>query len=142
MVTYISTSKPCLDIGLGNVMSRSEMEENGWIFHVSHSHMLLHGDICGNNGWFGFYSGSHVGSIYVTFKGFGTARLIYGNCWSDNEVSVYLNYKKISSAYGNMTKEVIAFNFIAGDTLGIVEDGAIIKLHSLTILCDGKYVVS
>ena len=141
-MTDISTSRPCSDNGLSNVTSRSALEENAWVFHVSHSDMLLHGDICGNNGWFGFYSGSRVGSICVTFKGFGTARLIYGNCWSDNEVSVYLNYNKISSAYGNMTKEEIAFNFISGDTLGIVEDGAIIKLHSLTILCDGKCVVS
>ena len=137
----ISTSVPCPDIGLSNVKSRSAMEENGWIFHVSHSDMLLHGDMCGNNGWVGFYSGSSVGSVSAIFKESGTARLIYGNCWSDNEVSVYLNHKKISSAYGNEIEEEIAFNFISGDILRIVEDGAIIKLHSLTILCGGKYVV-
>ena len=113
------------------------MEENGWIFYVSHSDMLLHGDICGSNGWFGFYSGTSVGSILAIFKGSGTAKLIYGNCWGDNEVAVYLNHNKISSTYGNVTKE-ISFNFIYGNTLRIVEAGAIIKLHSLTISCDGK----
>ena len=140
-MTDISTSRPCADIGLSNVKFRSAMEENGWIFHVSHSGMLLHGDRCGNNGWFGFCSGNYVGSIYATFIGSGTARLIYGNCWSNNDVSVYLNHKKISSAYGNETEEKINFNFISGDRLRIVEDGAIIKLHSLTILCGGKYIV-
>ena len=137
----ISTSRHCPDIELSNVKFRSAMEENGWIFHVSHSDMLLHGDMCGNNGWFGFYSGSYVGSISAIFKGSGRARLIYGNCWDDSEVAVYLNYKKISSAYGNETKEEISFNFIPGDTLWIVEEGAIIKLHSLIISCGGKQFV-
>ena len=138
----ISTSRPCPDLGLSNVKSRSAMEENGWIFHVSHSDMLLHGDICGKNGWFGFYSGTSVGSISATFQGSGTAKLIYGNCWSDREVAVYLNHKKISSAYGNETKQEISFNFIPGDQLQIEEDDPIIKLYSLTISCDGKYVVA
>ena len=138
----ISTSRHCPDMGLSNVKSRSTMEENGWIFHVSHSDMLLHGDICGNNGWFGFYSGTSVGSISAIFKGSGTAKLIYGNCWSDREVAVYLNRKKISSVRGNQTQLELSFNFISGDKLQIEEDGAIIKLHSLTISCDGKYVVA
>ena len=118
------------------------MEENGWIFHVSHSAMLLYGDICGNNGWFGFYSGSSVGSISAIFKGSGMAKLIYGNCWSDKAVAVYLNRKKISSVHGNQTKLEIGFHFIAGDILQIEENGAIIKVHSLTILCNGKYVAA
>ena len=117
------------------------MEENGWIFHVSHSDMVLYGDICGNDGWFGFYAGSHAGSIYTTFKGSGTARLIYGNCWHKNEVSVYLNRKKISFAYGKETKKEIVFNFISGDLIQVVEKSAIIKIHSLTISCDGRYLV-
>ena len=117
------------------------MEENGWIFHVSHSDMVLYEDICGSDGWFGFYTGSNTGSIYTTFKGSGTARLIYGNCWNKNEVYVTLNAKKISSAYGKETKKEIAFNFMSGDLIRVVEEGAIIKLHSLTISCDGRYLV-
>ena len=140
-MTDISTSRPCSDIGLTNVKTRSAMEENGWIFQVSHSDMLLHGDKCGNNGWFGFYSGGSVGRIAATFRGSGTARLVYGNCWNDKEVSVYLKHKKVSSAHGNETKVETPFNFISGDNLQIMEDGGIIKLHSLTISCDGKYVV-
>ena len=117
------------------------MEQNGWIFHVSHSDMILHEGRCGNNGWFGFYSGRSVGSISAYFKGSGTAMLIYENCWIDNEVAVYLNCKKISSADGNKTRNELSFNFTSGDTLRIEEDGAIIKLHSLTISCDGRYIV-
>ena len=139
--TVVGISTHCPDIGFSNVKFRSEMEENGWTFHVSHSDMVFHGDICGNNGWFGFYSGSSVGSISAYFKGTGTARLIYGNCWIHNDVSVYLNHNKISLAYGNETKKELYFNFISGDTLRIVEGGAIIKLYSLTISCDGKYIV-
>ena len=130
-------SQLCPDIGLSNVRSTSELLENGWIVHVSHSDMLLYGDRCGNNGWFGFYSGGSMGRIAALFKGSGTARLIYGNCWIDNEVAVYLNHNKISSAYGNETRKEMSFNFIPGDALQIVEDGAIIQLHALAILCDG-----
>ena len=122
-------------------MSRSTLEENGWTFHVSHSDMVLYGDICGNDGWFGFYTGSNTGSIYATFKGFGTARLIYGNCWNKNEVYVNLNGKKVSSAYGKEAKKEIAFSFVSGDTIQFVEEGAIIKLHSLTFSCDGRNLV-
>ena len=122
---------------MSNVRSTSELVENGWIVHVSHSDMLLYGDRCGNNGWFGFYSGGSIGSIAALFKGSGTAKLIYGNCWIDNEVAVYLNHNKISSAYGNETRKEMSFNFIPGDALQIVEDGAIIKLHALAISCDG-----
>ena len=131
---------PCPDMELSNVESRASMEENGWRFRVSHSDMSLHGDICGNTGWFGFYSGTSVGGIYAIFKGSGTASLIYGNCWTDNKVDVYLDHNKLSSAYGNQTKLETSFNFVSGDKLQIQEDGAIIKLHSLTISCGGKYV--
>ena len=117
------------------------MEENGWIFHVSHSDMTLYGDICGNDGWFGFYVGSNTGTIYTTFKGSGTARLIYGNCWNKNEVYVTINGEKISSVYGKDTKKEIVVNFISGDLIRVVEKSAIIKLHSLTISCDGMYRV-
>ena len=47
-----------------------------------------------------------------------------------------------SKILSNDTKEEISFNFISGDKLELEEDGAIIKLHSLNISCDGgKYVV-
>ena len=137
-----STSMPCPDSGLSNIDSRSEMEENGWMFRVSHSNMLLYDNICGSNGWFGFYTGPHVGSVSAVFKGTGTAKLVYGNCWNDKEVAVYLNYEKMSSAHGNQTKIEIVLNFFTGDRLQIVEDGAIVKLHSLTILCDGMYLAT
>ena len=137
----IDNTPHCPDIRLGNVRSGSELKENGWIFHVSHSDMQLYGDRCGKNGWFGFYSGNLVGSVAALLTGSGMAKLIYGNCWIDNEVSVYLNYYKISTAHGNETKKQISFNFTAGDTLRIEEDGAIIKLHNLTVSCDGKYTV-
>ena len=118
------------------------MEENGWMFRVSHSNMLLHQDICGNNGWYGFFSGDVVGSISAVFRGPGKAKMIYGNCWSDKEVAVHLNGKKISSALGNQSKVETVFDFNTGDKLRIEEDGAIIKIHSLTISCHGKYVAT
>ena len=139
--TVSANSPHCPDIRLRNVRSISEMKENGWIFHVSHSDMQLYADRCGKNSWFGFYSGNSVGSVAAHFTGSGIASLTYGNCWMDNEVSVYLNLYKMSSAYGNETKKQISFNFTAGDTLRIVEDGAIIKLHNLTVSCDGMYTV-
>ena len=100
-VSDIGTSNSCLDAELSNIESKLSMEENGWIFHVSHSDTALYSDRCGINGWFGFYAGSYVGKVSATFKESVTATLEYGNCWSDKEVDVYLNHENISSGYGN-----------------------------------------
>ena len=116
------------------------MEEHGWEFHVSHWEKRNFMDICGNSTWYGFYNGNAIGSIYTNFKGHGFAILRFGNCWPHNEVSVYLNGYKIEQASGNVKNKEVHFDFSPGDQLKVTEDGAIIKLHSLILTCNCKYV--
>ena len=122
-----------------NVASRPAMEENGWEFRVSQWDKSELVDICGNDTWYGYYGGDGRGSVSANFKGSGFGILIFGNCWYNNEVAVYLNNYKISYVLGNVTRKEIQFHFSPGDKLQVMEDGAIIKLHSLSITCNCKY---
>ena len=126
-------------MALTNVASRAAMEKNGWEFHVSQWEKKEFVDMCGNDTWYGFYRGPGRGSVSTKFKGSGHGILIFGNCWAHNEVEVYFNYHKISNAMGNVTRKEIQFHFFPGDKLQVMEDGAIIKLHSLSITCYCKY---
>ena len=123
---------------LSNVVSRQVMEESGWEFDVSHWDNDEHLEICGNDTWYGFYNGLRMGSVSANFKGSGFGILKFGNCWAHNEVEVYLNSYKIAFALGNVTNNEILFHFSPGDTLQVMEETAIIKLHSLSIKCYGK----
>ena len=111
------------------------MEENGWIFHVSHGDKVIHSSLCGDNTWFGFYAGGAIGSISTIFRRSGFAKLSFGNCWRNKEVIAYLNHRQISYASGGEMRKEISFNFTTGDTLRIKEDGGIIKINSLIISC-------
>ena len=132
---------PCPDMDLSNVVSRQVMEESGWEFDVSHWDNHESVDICGNDTWYGFYNGRRMGSVSTNFKGSGFGILKFGNCWTRNEVAVYLNSDKIAFALGNVMNQEILFHFSPGDTLQVIEDGAIIKLHSLSINCYCKYTL-
>ena len=127
-------------MALTNVGSRQVMEKGAWKFDVSHWNKNEYNDMCGNDTWYGFYSGRRMGSISANFKGSGFGILKFGNCWAHNEVEVYLNYDKIAFALGNVINQEILFHFSPGDTLEVMEDTAIIKLHSLSIKCYGKYI--
>ena len=124
---------------LTNVVSRQVMEESGWNFDVSHWDKKEFRDICGSDTWYGYNSGRRMGSVSSNFKGSGFGILKFGNCWGHNNVEVSLNSKKIAFAFGNETNKEILFHFFPGDKLQVTEDGAIIKLHSLSIKCYCKY---
>ena len=123
---------------LSNVVSRQIMQESGWKFDISHWDKNEYLDICDNDTWYGYNSGHRMGSVSANFKGYGFGILKFGNCWNHNEVAVYLNSKKIAYALGNATNQEILFHFAPGDLLQVMEDGSIIKLHSLSIKCYGK----
>ena len=135
------TTSHCPDKALTNVVSREAMEENGWEFHISHWDKTKFADICGTDTWYGFYNGDAFGSISANFNGRGFGILQFGNCWAHKEVSVYLNGNKIGYALGNVKRKEIQFHFEPVDKLKVAEDGAIIKLHSLSITCYRKYTL-
>ena len=128
-------------MALSDVTSRLQMEKNGWEFHVTQWGKSEFVDICGNDTWYGLLWGHRKGSVSTSFKGSGFGILTFGNCWTHNEVEVYLNDYKISYALGNVMRKEVQFHFSPGDILQVTEVGAIIKLHSLAITCNCKYTV-
>ena len=128
-------------MALTDVASRPAMEKNGWEFHVSHWNKNEFVDLCGNDTWYGFYVGHYRGSVSTNFKGSGFGILKYGNCWTRNMVEVNMNNYKISYALGNVTMKEIHFHFSPGDQLQVTEDGAIIKIHSLSLTCYCEYTI-
>ena len=111
------------------------MKEGGWIFSVTRPEHSKYANRCGADTWFGHTSGWSKGSVSAIFKGNGNATLIFGNSWSDHEVDVYLNHRKLSTAHGNEKRKEVHFKFTRGDKLRLEEAGALIKFHSLHISC-------
>ena len=118
-----------------DITSKETMEENGWIFSVTKHKQEKYVSYCGDTSWFGHSSQWNEGSVSAKFKGNGNAKLIFGNCWSAHNVNVYLNQNQLANASGDENSKEVLFNFTGGDVLKITEDGAIIKLHSLSISC-------
>ena len=96
---------------------------------------------CGNGkAWYGWNSGSSVGSLSAQLTGSGSAYLGYGNCWNSGVVKVYLNGKEIDSAPPNTPKKFVAFYFKDGAKLEIKDEGrnSVVHINYLLILkCKG-----
>ena len=125
----------CKDSKLNDTSSKENMEQNGWIFDITKHKQDKYIVHCGDDSWFGHSAYWEEGSVSATFKGSGAADLVYGNCWMNHNVDVYLNQQKISFASGGQTRKEVTFSFVKGDILKLQEDGAIIKIYSLEIKC-------
>ena len=124
----------CLDESLSDVSQGNALEGNGWFTNVTafNSH---YNSQCGDKTWFGWGS---LGAIWATLKGYGTATLVFGNCYQGGHVKVYLNNKLIGNAPPNMKKLKATFPYSKGDVLTLTEDHGIIKLHELSFNCKGE----
>ena len=109
------TQEECPDRGLSQVDNREVMEENGWIFNISHSDMVWMSDLCGEGSWFGFHYSTDA-SVSTTFKGSGTATLSFGKCLTSPfyKVWVVINWEIKSEAKGNVLEKEISFSFKMG----------------------------
>ena len=126
------------DFKLTDVSSKSQMENNGWIFDIEFHKPYTYRDTCGSQDtWYG-YTQPGDGKVTATFTGSGTATLDYGNCFTDKKyngkVNVYLNSILIDEANRTTASKQITFDFFPRDVLLLSEtDVAIIKLNSLKI---------
>ena len=126
------------DISLGVFTTDAIMKENGWSFDLIHSrydgaNKRLLRNCAASHG----YSPDHdVGRLTATFKGQGTATLIYANCEIQGEVKVFLNDREIDSTTTKGLKKTKVFSVKRGDTLKIEDHNhAIFQIYSLTIIC-------
>ena len=143
----ISDSNPveCRDAGLTDLTVKANMLEGGWEF----SDALFNREwvspneeynvACGSDNSQGYFDERGQGRISANFQGRGYARLVYGNRCMDGHVEVYLNQILISKSKQKRTE--IAFQYFPGTTLSIKEVDAIVKLHSLSIICFCKYYI-
>ena len=137
---------------MNDFSSKDVMELNGWIFNnidKSHNNFNVNGvnESCGPstnpniaNTWYGWATQGAIGDVTLFMKGFGSAKLIYGNCYEGNSfgtVKVYLNSIEISQAGPGEIKE-IHFDYEHNAILKLEEDHAIIKIHHLVWNCSSK----
>ena len=132
-----SQNMKCSDAALTEVTTKEAMEQNGWRFSVSSEPNMIYDMACGSGTWYGYLSREREGEVSATFQGRGFAKLVYGNCWTDHGVDVYLDNFLISRSRENRTE--VGFQFFPGSILTIKEVNAIIKLHSLSIECFCEY---
>ena len=143
----ISDSNPveCRDAGLTDLTVKANMLEGGWEFSDALfnrkwvSPNVEDNVACGSDNSQGYFDERGQGRISANFQGRGYARLVYGNRCMDGHVEVYLNQILISKSKQKRTE--IAFQYFPGTTLSIKEVDAIVKLHSLSIICFCKYYI-
>ena len=135
--------------GVRDLSSKQVMESYGWIFNIDKSQDPLFNDTCWrsrnayiSNTWYGWFNNANIGSITMYMKGFGSAKLMYGNCYEGNsfgKVKVYLNSIEISQAGPGEVKEIY-FDYDHNAVLKLEEDWGIIKLHSIHWNCSSKII--
>ena len=82
-------------------------------------------------------------AISTTFWGRGRAKLTFGNCNNEGEVSVLLDGKEIKKSKPNGEKTTVSFDMKEGSNLTITTDNrSIIKLIRLKLKCgaSGKII--
>ena len=111
------------------------MKDGGWYVDCAPDEREYDND-CGGYGFFGYKRGRSIGYVNATFKGSGTGKLEFGNCYSraNSVTKVYLNDLLIATAGPNTWPVAIRFDYKRGDILKLTEERTgIIKLVSFKI---------
>ena len=120
------------------------MKENGWdLDHIDEQRRLvLRGKECnlklldGSRGSNLLVQAFSTSMISTTFWSKGRAKLKFGNCNDQGEVSVLIDGTEIGKSTTFAEKKTISFNFDEGSNLTITAGGrSVIKLFSLKINC-------
>ena len=131
------------DEDLGKLTSKSVMLENGWeidvdSFNEKGNDGIKYVEDCSFETFYGYQSGSAVGSVSALLKRRGIGTLSYGNCLKTGYVLVSLNGIEIGRATSK-SQDLVSFQYGRGDVLKIEEfDTAIIKLYFLHVQSAGK----
>ena len=81
-------------------------------------------------------------SLRTTFKGYGKARLDFGNCQKRGCTTVFLNNKMISTAGPRVYSKVITFNYTPGSVLIIQGYYPGVILNNLKLECGSEYIIN
>ena len=95
----------------------------GWKIDVGSAQNFYYQEECmTDNNWYGYNGGESIGSIKAKLKGCGTAKLNFGNCFTQGITQVTLNEKIIGAASPETMTKIIEFDF---------DDGVILELQEL-----------
>ena len=129
--------------------STSDMMSNGWEFDFTDDNSDFQnavGLVCNVQGtnamWFGWSSGSQVGTLSAVLQGEGTVTLDFGNCWGAGIVNVYLDSTLRASAPVGTKSLIKSFSFTSGSVLKIKDENgnAVVMLNSIQTLCNGMFI--
>ena len=120
------------------------MKDNGWDLDSidEGNRLVLRGKQCnlklldGSPGSNWLVQRWSTSMISTTFWSKGRAKLKFGNCNNQGEVSVLIDGTTVGKSTPNDEKTTVSFNFDEGSNLTIKAEGqSIIKLFSLRIKC-------
>ena len=117
------------------------MVDAGWNLDVDPD-TKTYGSVCGSSTFWGYRYGNPIGKVQASFHGSGTAKLIFGQCYTSPQAvtNVYLNDVKIKNAATDDGEVTVTFDYKPGDTLRLEEvNTGIIKISSLVLTCKGLY---
>ena len=111
----------------------------GWKLNI-HDDDKNYVSMCGSSTFWGYGYGAPIGTVQASFRGSGTAQLVFGQCSTrvSAVTNVYLNDVKIKSAAKTDGEVTVTFDYNPGDTLKLDEvKTGIIKISSLLLTCKG-----
>ena len=125
------------------------MRDAGWNLDVSDdTTTLARPQLCGTSTFWGYHLNFLVGRVWATFKGFGHAKLIFGNCYgqwckkTNCKTKAYHNYHLLREASEDQKSIKVEFLYEPGDVLYIEEENnAAISIHSLELKCESNRII-
>ena len=150
MLLILGPTVACAQEGIDDFASYQKMEDSGWDLKSidKQTRLVLSEEPCQKKldyikdyNW--LVQGWSNSAISTTFWGRGRAKLTFGNCNNEGEVSVLLDGKEIKKSKPNGEKTTVSFDMKEGSNLTITTDNrSIIKLIRLKLKCgaSGKII--
>ena len=150
MLLILGPTVACAQEGIDDFASYQKMEASGWDLKAidTETRLVFHKETCEKKFEFAkkfnwLVQGWSNSAISTTFWGHGRAKLTFGNCNNQGEVSVLLDGKEIKKSKPNGEKTTVSFDMKEGSNLTITTDNrSIIKLIRLKLKCgaSGKII--
>ena len=119
------------------------MEENGWIIDSDMKNTKRYQKECGTETYHGDNGGDRMGTVYTSFREYGSASLSFGNCYNGTEDNGYVLASLNSHELGRVTKNTnmeVSFRYFKGDLLFIRKFGqAVVQINYFNIDSCGKF---
>ena len=151
MLLILGPTVACAQEGIDDFASYQKMEDSGWDLKAidTKTRLVFNTETCKKKFEFAKefnwrVQGWSNSAISTTFWGHGRAKLTFGNCNNQGEVSVLLDGKEIKKSKPNGEKTTVSFDMKEGSNLTITTDNrSIIKLIRLKLKCgaSGKIIL-